>query len=60
MTIAKTITITNNKLIKILFSTKNNKLFKESLKAITKKEIMAMKAKVMAEIDFAFLYPYLK
>lgn len=60
MTIAKIITITNNKLIKILFSTNNNKLYKESLKAITKKEIMAMKAKVMAEIDFALLYPYLK
>ena len=59
-TISKTSNSEISKVIRILFSIIINRSFKESLKAITMKESIPIKAKVKAEMDLAFLYPYLK
>ena len=56
----KTSTSEINKVIKILFSIKTKKLFRESLKVMTRKASIPIKAKVKAEMDLAFLYPNLK
>ena len=59
-TISKTSNSEISKVIKILFSINRNKSFKESLRAMTRKESRPIKTKVKAEMDLAFLYPNLK
>ena len=59
-TISKTSNSEISKVIKILFSININKSFKESLRAMTRKESRPIKTKVKAEMDLAFLYPNLK
>ena len=58
--ISKTSNSEINKVIKILFPINIKKLFKESLKVMTRKVSIPIKAKVKAEMDLAFLYPNLK
>ena len=58
--ISKTSNSEINKVIKILFPINIKKLFKESLKVMTRKVSIPIKANVKAEMDLAFLYPNLK
>ena len=60
MTMTKTSINEISKVIKILFSININRSFKESLRAMTRKESRPIKTKVKAEMDLSLLVSKLK